>query len=109
MKYPEIRNSQNRERLQQCFIHLVDKFGKDFPIKKIHIPEVKQYRIERLNEGAAPSTVNKEKSLLSKMFQILVELQHITINPVRQVKDLSEKSGERQAYIGFVDYFRILN
>lgn len=109
LKYPEIRDSQNRERLEQCFIHLIDKIGKDFPVKKIHIPEIKQYRIERLNEGASESTVNKEKSALSKMFQVLVELQHITINPARQVRDLSEKSGERQAYIGLGDYLRIVN
>ena len=109
LKYPEIRNSQNRDRLEQCFIHIVDKFGKSFPIKNIHIPEIKQYRIERLNEGASPSTVNKEKSALSKMFEVLVELQLVTINPARQVRDLSEKSGERQAYIGLGDYLRIVN
>ena len=43
-------------------------------MKSIWIPQIKEYQIERLNEGAAPSTVNKEKATLSKMFQVLMEL-----------------------------------
>ena len=69
MKYPEIRNSQNKKRHELSFIQLIEKLGKDFPVKKIWIPEIKQYQIERLNEGAASSTINKEKSALSRMFQ----------------------------------------
>jgi len=93
LTYPELRTSENRERLQQCFVHLVEKLGKEFPVKSIWIPQIKEYQIERLREGAAPSTVNKEKSALSKMFQILVELRHLDVNPARLVKNLSEKSG----------------
>jgi integrase len=62
----------------------------------------------RLNEGAAPSTINKEKTALSKMFQVLIELQHRDDNPARMVKNLSEKSGEREVYIGFDDFVGIV-
>jgi hypothetical protein len=34
----------------------------------------------RLNEGAAPSTVNKEKSALSKMSTVLIELKLVDVN-----------------------------
>ena len=108
LTYPELRTSENRERLQQCFVHLVDKLGKEFPVKSIWIPQIKEYQVYRLKEGAAPSTVNKEKSALSKMFQILVELRHLDVNPARLVKNLSEKSGEREVYIGFDDFIGIL-
>jgi integrase len=53
--------------------------------------------------------VNKEKAALSKMFQVLMELRHVEINPARLVKNLSEKSGERQVYISRVDFIRILD
>jgi len=107
LKYPEVRNSTVRERLEQCFVHLVKHFGKDRPVKEIWIPQIKEYQIERANQGAAAGTVNREKSTLSKMFQVLIELRHMDVNPVRLVKPLSEKSDKRQAYLSREDFERI--
>jgi integrase len=109
LKYPEVRNSENRERLEYCFAHFVEHWGKDFPMKSIWIPQIKEFQIERINEGAAPATVNKEKAAMSKMFQVLVELRHLDVNPARLVKNLSEKSGERQVYISHEDFLKILD
>jgi hypothetical protein len=97
---PEVRNTSNRERLEQCFFNIVKKLGKDCPVKSIRVPQIKVYRADRLKEGAAPGTVNREKSSLSKMFQILIEHDLVDRNPAREVRNLSEKSGERQVYIG---------
>lgn len=107
LTYPEIRDNPNRERYQQCLAHVVEKLGKEYPIKSIWIPEIKRYQIERLNEGAAPGTVNREKSTLSKMLQVLVELRYMDVNPARLVKNLSEKSGERQVYLSDRDFREI--
>ena len=108
LKYPEIRNSSTRERLEQCFVHLVKHFGKHRPVKEIWIPHIKEYQIERVSQGAAAGTVNREKSTLSKMFQVLIELRHLDVNPARLVKPLSEKSYKRQAYVSHDDFQRIL-
>ncbi len=108
LKDPEIHDSSNRSRLEQCFGHLSDKWGQNFPVKSIRVPHIKLYRIDRLKEGAAPATVNREKSALSKMFQILIEHDLVDHNPAREVRNLSEKSGERQVYIGFKDFQSIL-
>ncbi|MGO9118872.1 MAG: tyrosine-type recombinase/integrase [Desulfomonilaceae bacterium] len=108
LKYPGVRNSSNRERHEQSFFHIVEKWGKDCPIKTIWIPQIKEYQIQRLNEGAAPSTVNKEKAALSKVFQVLIELRHADVNPARLVNNLSEKSGERQVYVSYGDFHKIL-
>ena len=108
IKYPDVATSQNRERLEQSFMHLIRRFGVTFPVRKIGIPEIKQYRIDRLNEGASASTVNKEKSALSKMFQILFEKSLLNSNPARHVPNLSEKSGEREVYIGLEDFQKML-
>ena len=104
LKYPEVKNSPNRLRMKQCFVNLAEKLGKHTPLKEIRIPQIKQYRIDRLNEGTAPATVNKEKSFLSKMFQVLIEMELIDNNPARMVRNLSEKSGERQVYVSFKDF-----
>jgi integrase len=108
LKYPDVRNSTNRERHEQAFVRLVDKWGKDFPVKSIWIPQIKEYQIERLSDGAAPSTVNKEKAALSRVFQVLMELRHMDVNPARLVRNLSEKSGERQVYLSHEDFLLIL-
>ncbi len=108
MKYPEIRNSQNKKRHEYSFIRLIEKLGKEFPVKKIWIPEIKQYQIERLNEGAAASTINKEKSALSRMFQVLMDLRLMDVNPARLVKNMNEKTGERQVYISFDHFCQIV-
>ncbi|MBM3300514.1 MAG: tyrosine-type recombinase/integrase, partial [Deltaproteobacteria bacterium] len=102
-----IRNSPTRERLEQCFVHLVKHFGKDRPVKEVWIPQIKEYQIERVNQGAAPGTVNREKSTLSKMFQVLIELRHMELNPARLVKPLSEKLDKRHAYLSHADFERI--
>ncbi|MBI5250551.1 MAG: hypothetical protein HY912_13755 [Desulfomonile tiedjei] len=104
LKYPEVRKSAKRDRYQQCLIHLVETFGKDYPNKSSWIPEIKQYQMERLNDGAALATVNREKSTLSKMLQVLTELRHLENNPACLVKNLSESSGERQVYLGHQDF-----
>ncbi|MBI5249919.1 MAG: tyrosine-type recombinase/integrase [Desulfomonile tiedjei] len=109
LKYPEVKNSPNRQRHEYSFARLVEKWSKDLPVKKIWIPEIREYQIDRLNEGAAPSTINKEKAALSKLFQVLIELRYVDLNPARLVKNLSEMESARQAYISFADFQRILD
>ncbi|MFC1836853.1 tyrosine-type recombinase/integrase [Thermodesulfobacteriota bacterium] len=107
LKDPEISVSPNKSRMKNCFMHLVEKFGEDYLVKEIRIPHIKQYRVERLNEGAAPATVNKEKGALSRLFQILIEMDLIGHNPARSLPNLSEKSGLREVYISHQDFNRI--
>lgn len=52
--------------------------------------------------------MNREKGTLSKMFQVLVELRFLEGNPCRMVKNLSQKSEERQVYLARDDVERIL-
>jgi len=108
LTYPGISDSPNRERYQQAFVHIVTQWGKDFPVKRIWIPQIKEFQQLRLREGAAASTINKEKSALSKMFEVLLELRHVEVNPARRVTNLSEKSGEREVYISAEDFAAIL-
>ncbi len=107
LNYPGVKDSPARERHVYALSHFVEKWGRDEPVKAIWIPKIRQYQMERLSEGAAAATVNKEKGVLSKLFQVLVELQHLELNPVRMVKRLSEKTGERQVYLSLADVSKI--
>jgi hypothetical protein len=68
LKYPEVSNAANRERHEQAFVHLVQYFGKDRPVKGIWNPHIKGYQIKRKSQGAPESTINKEKGTFSRMF-----------------------------------------
>jgi hypothetical protein len=67
-KPPEIKDSSILERHEHGLAHVIEECGKDFPVKQIWIPQIKQYRLERQNAEAAGSTINKERQALSKNF-----------------------------------------
>ena len=108
LNYPGVKESATRERYLYCVRNIVRKWGKDRPVKGLWIPDLRLYQVERKNEGASPATVNKEISVLSRLFGVLIELQLVEANPCRLTKKLSERSGERQVYISLEDFQRIL-
>jgi integrase len=108
LTYPGIKDSSNRDRHEQAFLHVVRLIGQDRPIKSIWVPDIEAYQMRRLDEGAAPSTVNKEKAALSKMFNVLIKLRLLEVNPAKLVKNLNEKSGEREVYLSHKDFHRII-
>ena len=78
------------------------------PLKDIWIPELKLYRIQRSNQDAANATINRETAVWSGIFRVAIENQIIDANQCRQIKKLSEKSSERQAYLGLEDVQRVM-
>ena len=108
LNYPEIKIKPERDRYIICCVKLVEAFGKDRPVRSIWVPEIREYMAKRVNDNASPSTINREKGTLSKMFQVLIELRLIDVNPCRLVKNLSQKSEERQVYLSFQDISRIV-
>jgi integrase len=108
VNYPGIKESRTRERYIQCLAHFVRKWGKTKPIKEIWVPQIRLFQAERQAERARPATVNREKGTLSKLFKVLMELRLVEANPCKLVEKLSEKSGERQAYLSHEDFEKIL-
>jgi integrase len=108
LTYPGMKDSSNRERHEQAFLHVVRLMGQDRTVKSVWVPDIEAYQVRRLDEGAAPSTVNKEKAALSKMFNVLIKLRLIEVNPARLVRNLNEKSGEREVYLGHGDFCAIV-
>jgi integrase len=108
LNYPGVKGSPSIERYMYALAQVVKKWGREKPVKSVWVPQLRQYQIDRLADGAAPATINKEKAALSRLFQVLVELQYVQVNPVRLLKALSEKTGERQVYLSFKDVQRIM-
>ena len=104
---PSFKRLSMPKRYHQKLAHLVKYFGKNTPVKEITIPILKVYREKRSQEGVANATINREMSAISGVFRVLIEHQVLEINPCRQIKKLSEISGERQVYIGLEDVERI--
>jgi integrase len=105
--YPSIKHAKAKERYTYALGHVIEAWGKEKPVKSIRVADVREYQTNRIQSGASPSTVNWEKGTLSKLFQVLVELDHVESNPVRQVKNLSQKPEERQVYLSLEDVGRI--
>jgi len=103
LNYPGVQESKARERYVHALTHLTKKFGRDRSIKDIWVPDLRTYQVARLSEKAAPATINWELATLSKLFGVMVELQVVDANPVRLIKRLSTKSGERQVYLSLRD------
>jgi integrase len=108
LNYPGIRESKTKWRYVCSLSHIVRQLGKDRPVKNVWVPDIRLYQSSRLAEKAAPASVNWETSTLSKLFGVLIELQFLEVNPVRLVKKLNVKSGERQVYISYGDVHRII-
>jgi integrase len=100
-KYPEIRAKTLKALggYTQALVNLASFLGKDVPIKELWVPHLKQYQIDRLSQGAAPSTINTELSALSRLFSVMIEMQFVDMNPVRLVRRLSTKGNEREVYL----------
>jgi hypothetical protein len=99
MQYPRVRESRGNWRHEFSLVNLVARFGKDCPTKNIRNPQVKEYEVARLAQGAAPGTINRELTCLSKIISVLQELEHVDMNPAGMVRRLSEKSRQRHAHI----------
>ncbi|MBM3302196.1 MAG: tyrosine-type recombinase/integrase, partial [Deltaproteobacteria bacterium] len=103
LNYPSVRDCKAKYRYILCLKHIVRILGKETPIKEIWAPQVRMYQAERLASGARPTTVNWETRTLSRLFRVMVEMQIVSVNPVRLVEQLSRKSSEREAYISLPD------
>jgi integrase len=108
LSYDEVRYSQGRDRYEIALLNLVEYFGKDRSVKSIKVPDIKKFMFDRLNTGRAEATVNREKGTLSRMFQVLQELEYVDNNPVEGIKNLSEKSGQREVYLSRNDVQTII-
>ncbi len=91
--------------------HAVNILGKNKLIKDIWVPELRHYMDKRKESEKVKKngTLNRERSTLWKFFRVMIELKVIDKNPAKFIERLSEKDGEREVYISYQDFLRIVD
>ena len=75
-----------------CLTHLVPFFG-DSNLMSISAKMISQYKVLRTNDGAAPATINRELSMLSKAFNVAInEWEWLKDNPVSRIPKYKENN-----------------
>lgn len=92
---PELQGLADPTRPRQAFVHILSHWGPEYPVGHIKVRQIKKYMQERRKEGAAAATVNRERSALSKMFNILMQAELLDRNPVKETPPADERDGQR--------------
>ncbi len=111
LNYDGIAGTRAVERDEITLCHAVNIWGKNKLIKDIWVPELRHYMDKRKESEKVKKngTLNRERSTLWKFFRVMIELKVIDKNPVKFIERLSEKDGEREVYISYQDFLRIVD
>ena len=69
---------------------------------------VEQYKARRLQSGVTRSTVNREITILKKMFSLAVDWGYVQTNPASKVKLFSEKDTQKERILSWAEEGRLL-
>jgi integrase len=85
--------------------HLMPAFSGG--LRSVAKAQAEKYAAQRLDEGAAPSTVNREMTVLKHMLKRAVAWEYLSSNPVAGIKALKEPSG-RTRFLTLEEMDRLL-
>ncbi|HTY24023.1 MAG TPA: site-specific integrase [Desulfomonilaceae bacterium] len=108
MSDPEVLILSDPSRYEQSFAHILAYWGPDFPVNYIKVRQIKEYMLKRKKEKAANATINRERGVLSKMFKVLMQAELTDRNPVRETAPADEREGQRDVYLSFDDFSKIV-
>ena len=69
---------------------------------------IEKYRVERLNAGITKSTVNREITIMKKMFNLAIDWRLTRDNPVVKVRLFSEKDTQKERILTEEEEARLL-
>lgn len=84
-------------------------FFDNFALGEITPHMIEQYKAHRLESGVSKSTVNREITLLKKMFNLAIDWQLASNNPVVKVKLFSEKGTQKERILSESEEQRLLS
>jgi integrase len=91
---------RSADRLEFALAHLLPVFGSR-PAMQITNADVTKYRVQRLDAGAAPATVNRELAALKRMFSLAVKGERLQRMPyIEMLKENNARRGffEREQF-----------
>ena len=74
----------------------MNPYFKDAELDDITPQRIEQYRAERLEAGVTKSTINRELTILKKMFNLAIDWNLTEQNPIVKVKLFSEKGTKKE-------------
>ena len=83
-------------------------FG-EFGLQDINPLLLEKYRAERLETGVTKSTVNRELTIMKKMFNLAIDWELASENPVQKVKLFSEKDTAKERILSGDEETRLLS
>lgn len=92
---------------QEYFGRLWSEEFPSTPLSRVTPQDLEEWRAERLDDGAAPATVNRALSFLRKIFNVAIKNGDIASNPVSKVKMLRENN-TRERYLTPDEEVRLL-
>lgn len=78
--------------------YILDYFGKNKSIRCVRVYNIENFKKHLLNKGLKNATVNRYLAALKRAYNILIEEELITYNPVKKVKMLTEDN-KRYRYL----------
>ncbi len=109
MDDPEVLRLTDPSRYEQSFAHILAYFGPDFPVSQIKPRHIKEHMYKREKEGAAGSTINKERQALSKMYKVLMQAGLVNRNIVQDTAPADERASQRDVYLSCEDFIKIVD
>jgi integrase len=111
VNYEGVAGTPALERHMVTLCHAAKIWGKNTLVEDIWVPEIRHYMKERMQSPRVKKngTLNRERSTLLKFFSVMDDLRVIDKNPVKRIPRLSEKDGEREVYISYQDFLRIVD
>jgi integrase len=100
-----LKSRKSSDRLKNSLDHLRDAFGLDKAVE-ISTTRVQRYIATRMEEGAAPSTVQKEMAALKRMFRLseqsghLSQIPHIPVPQPRNTRTNFIDEGDLERLVG---------
>jgi len=93
--YAKINKKSWRDDKYRIVAHMKPFFG-NFELQEVTSLLIEKYRAERLKTGVTKSTVNRETTIMKKMFNLAMDWNLADKNPVLKVKLFSEKDTQKE-------------
>jgi len=86
----------------------MNPFFGNYELQNITPLLIEKYRVKRLETGVAKSTVNREITIMKKMFNLAIDWNLTNVNNVLKVKLFSEKDTQKERILTEEEEFKLL-
>ena len=105
--YARLNKRSWRDDQYRLDAHMIPFFGAS-DLQEITPLDVEKYKASRLSSGVSKSTVNRELTILKKMFNLAIDWDLAVQNPVIKVKLFSEKDTAKERILTAEEETRLL-